>query len=204
MTGVNHSGKRRTNLAVFLIPLAFAGSGHALAGPPGQAKDAAKQAPRQPLHRTVDLNRGELVEVELADGRKAKVKLLDVEETHDTLRAAICEAKVKVEINGQGATLVSATYHLPETVAGVQIDCPVTKGHYRNCDAFEDSWGQGRAGPALAGGLAVRQAGTLPRPRRGHGPRRNEGGGASPRARGGEGSGRRSASGGCRTRRRGG
>ena len=46
-----------------------------------------------------------------------------------------------VEVNGQAVTLVSATYHLPVTVAGVQIDCPVTKGHYKDCDPYEDSWG---------------------------------------------------------------
>ena len=69
------------------------------------------------------------------------MKLLGVEETRDGLRAAIREARVTVEVNGQPATLVSATYRLPLTVAGVQIDCPVTKGYYKNCDPFEDSWG---------------------------------------------------------------
>ena len=38
-------------------------------------------------------------------------------------------------------TLVSANYRLPVTVGGVQIDCPVTRGYYKNCDPFEDSWG---------------------------------------------------------------
>ena len=69
--------------------------------------------------RTIDLDLGESREVELSDGAKARVKLLGVEETRDSLRAAIREARVQVEVNGQAITLVSATYHLPVTVAGV-------------------------------------------------------------------------------------
>src|SRR5262245_55777071 len=105
---------------------------------PGSGGSAA---PRQPLFRTVDLNRGEAQEVELTDGTKVKIKLLEVEEVRDSLRSAIRLARVKVEINGSTATLTSGNYRLPVTVAGVQIDCPVTRGFYRNCDPFEDSWG---------------------------------------------------------------
>ena len=47
----------------------------------------------------------------------------------------------EVEVNGRTTTLVSANYRLPVTVGGVQIDCPVTRGYYQNCDPFEDSWG---------------------------------------------------------------
>src|SRR5262245_36594637 len=130
----SHTLHARTSVAVFLLPLAFASGGHGLAAEPT----------RLPLHRTVDLNRGESVRVELSDGSQAAVKLLDVEEVRDTLRSAIREAKVKLEINGQPATLHAAMYHLPRTVAGVQIDCPVTRGFYRNCDPFEDSWGLDR------------------------------------------------------------
>ena len=36
-----------------------------------------------------------------ADGTKARVKLLDVEEERDGVRSAIREARVKVEVNGQ-------------------------------------------------------------------------------------------------------
>lgn len=96
---------------------------------------------RQPLFRTIDLDRGEAQEVELADGSKARIKLLEVEEVRDSLRSAIRLARIKVEINGTPATLTSGNYRLPATMAGVQIDCPVTKGYYRNCDPFEDSWG---------------------------------------------------------------
>ncbi len=126
-----HTRNAGTHLAVFLLALAVASSGHALAAEP----------PRLPLHRTVDLNRGEFVRIELSDGSRATVKLLDVEEVRDTLRSAIREAKVKLEINGQPATVLAAMYHLPRTIAGVQIDCPVTRGFYRNCNPFEDSWG---------------------------------------------------------------
>src|SRR4029077_3418430 len=89
----------------------------------------------------IDLDRGESQLVELADGTRARVKLLDVEEERDGVRSAIRQARVKVEINGQTTTLISANYRLPIALGGVQIDCPVTRGHNKNCDPFEDSWG---------------------------------------------------------------
>jgi murein DD-endopeptidase MepM/ murein hydrolase activator NlpD len=101
----------------------------------------ALAAPQQPLFRTVDLNRGELQEVELSNGNKVKVKLLEVEEARDSLRSAIRLATIKIEINGTPGVLISGNYRLPVTVGGVQVDCPVTKGYYQNHDPWEDSWG---------------------------------------------------------------
>jgi len=95
----------------------------------------------QPLFRTVDLDIGETQELKFADGASAKVKLLAVTETRDSARDAVRRAEVKVEINGAVTNLVSATYHLPVTFAGVQIDCPITQGYYKNRDRWEDSWG---------------------------------------------------------------
>ena len=119
------------------MPLVFALLAVVSVAPPA----GQDEAPRQPLLRTVDLDRGESQVIELSDGTKARVRLLDVEEDRDGVRSAIREARVKLEVNGQAATLVSANYRLPVTVGGVQIDCPVTRGYYRNCDPFEDSWG---------------------------------------------------------------
>ncbi|MBN1513409.1 MAG: PKD domain-containing protein, partial [Phycisphaerae bacterium] len=96
-------------------------------------------APKR-LHRTVDLSLGESQAMELSDGKTATVKLLDLEETRDEMPcSAVREACVKVEVNGQPITLTSATYHLPVTVAGVQIDCPITKGYVQN--ARTNRWG---------------------------------------------------------------
>jgi murein DD-endopeptidase MepM/ murein hydrolase activator NlpD len=93
------------------------------------------------LFRVVDLNRGEARQVRLADGKTASVKLLEVQETRDPLRSAIRDARVTVVINERRITLHSGNYYLPIKIAGVQIDCPVTKGYYIHCDPFEDSWG---------------------------------------------------------------
>src|SRR5262245_47138288 len=76
---------------------------------------------RKPLFLTVDLDRGEQEEVELSGGTKVKVKLVGVEETRDTLRSALRQARVNVEVNGQPVAVVSGNYRLPLTVAGVQI-----------------------------------------------------------------------------------
>jgi murein DD-endopeptidase MepM/ murein hydrolase activator NlpD len=101
---------------------------------------AAPPEPAQlPLLRVVDLNLGETQDVELANGTKAHVKLLTLEEQCDPLRGAVREARVQVEVNGATATLSSANYQLPVTVGGVQLDCPVTRGY--NANANEDKWG---------------------------------------------------------------
>ncbi len=82
--------------------------------------------------RTLDLNLGDAQQVELQDGTKAAVRLLDLRETRDILRGAVRRAEVDVEVNGQRVTLISANYRLPTTVAGVQIDAPVTRGYVKN------------------------------------------------------------------------
>ena len=42
--------------------------------------------PREPLHRTIDLNRGETQQVQFSNGTSAKIKLVETRETHDILR----------------------------------------------------------------------------------------------------------------------
>src|SRR5438128_612609 len=93
----------------------------------------------KPMRQAVDLQIGESAEVTLANGSKATVKLLDVEEKRDSMSAAVREAKVKIELNGQEGWLTSANYNLPRTVGGVQVDCPITRGY--NSNSGEDSWG---------------------------------------------------------------
>jgi len=113
----------------------------ALPAPAGGKPPAPTLTP--PL-QTVDLNVGESQEVTLADGKKVTVKLLALRETRDTLRQAVRRAEVTVAVAGQKVTLVSANYQLPITIAGAQIDCPVTKGYRKNSTrdtANRDPWG---------------------------------------------------------------
>ncbi len=98
---------------------------------------------RVPRFRAVDLDLGESQQLDLGDGIKTEIKLLAVEEIRDTLRDAVRRAVVKVEVNGQPIELVSATYHLPRTVAGVQVDCPITRGYLTN--TTRDHWGLTKA-----------------------------------------------------------
>jgi hypothetical protein len=97
-------------------------------------------ARRRALVRAVDLDVNETQEVKLADGTRATVKLLRLEERRDRLRDAVREAQVHIALNGQSLVLTSATYHLPMTFAGVQIDCPITKGHIGN-SSEGNTWG---------------------------------------------------------------
>jgi murein DD-endopeptidase MepM/ murein hydrolase activator NlpD len=118
-------------LSVFMIGTCAAGTGP---NPPAIAS----------LVRVVDLDIGETQEIELADGSKAQVKLLDVQEIRDRLRNAVRDARVRVEVNGASLTLGSATYHLPVTAAGVQIDCPITAGYIAG-SRKENAWGLKKA-----------------------------------------------------------
>lgn len=95
---------------------------------------------RMPLVRAVDLDVNEAQEVTLADRTKMRVKLLKVDETRDPMRDAVRQARVTVELNGQSLVITSATYHLPLKFAGVQIDCPITKGHVGN-SSQGNAWG---------------------------------------------------------------
>jgi len=86
------------------------------------------------------MNLGESQTVALHDDSQATIKVLDLKEARDDIRNAVRRAVVKVEVNGKTVSLVSSTYHLPITVAGVQIDCPVTKG-YLERSSQQNVWG---------------------------------------------------------------
>jgi hypothetical protein len=103
-----------------------------------------EQGPQTSLVRTVDLDVGQSQEIELTDGSRTRLKLLDLQETRDAWRNAVRESRVKIEINGVAATLTSAMYHLPVIVAGVQIDCPITRGLTEN-SSKQNVWGLVRA-----------------------------------------------------------
>jgi hypothetical protein len=112
----------RTILCVLLVLTCFTAT----------LRGADTPASIDPLVRVVDLNVGESADVTLCDGSRATVKLLDLHETRDNVCFAVRHAEVTVEVNGQRAKLVSATYHLPQTIGSVQVDCSVTKGYNEN------------------------------------------------------------------------
>ena len=125
---------RDSVLAIFLMLLSF---------PPGARAADPPTPTRDPMHRVVNLDIGESRQVELRGGSRARVKLLTLEESRDPIRDAVRRAVVKVEVNGQTIELISATYHRPRTVAGVQVDCPITKGYLTNTD--RNHWGLEKA-----------------------------------------------------------
>jgi murein DD-endopeptidase MepM/ murein hydrolase activator NlpD len=107
------------------------------AAPGGPSPDAVPLVVR--LERVVDLNVGRSEEVVLSDGKKARVSIECVEETTDPIRRAVRRAEVFLTVNGEHASIVSANYHLPVTIGGVQVDCPITRGPTRNSQS--DAWG---------------------------------------------------------------
>jgi murein DD-endopeptidase MepM/ murein hydrolase activator NlpD len=98
---------------------------------------------RTPRVRVADLELGDSQHVVLCDGTDVQIKLLALDESRDPIRRAVRQARVKVEVNGHLIELTSATYHLPRTIAGVQIDCPITRGYLENTS--QDHWGLTKA-----------------------------------------------------------
>jgi acetyl esterase/lipase/murein DD-endopeptidase MepM/ murein hydrolase activator NlpD len=94
-----------------------------------------------PTHRTVDLDIGDVVDVELSDKSTVKVKVIDLKEIRDSVRNAIREAKVKIEVDGIATMLVSGNYRLPTSAGKIQVDCPVTRGLNESVDSRDDPWG---------------------------------------------------------------
>ena len=98
-------------------------------------------APRiEPLFRTVDLNVGQSASVKLSNGKTVAVKLIALKEHRCEMRSAVRRAVATVEIDSRRVELVCATYNLPKTVGGVQIDCPVTRGYCTSLNRKINVW----------------------------------------------------------------
>ena len=113
-----------------------------LAVEPVRAAEPRKEqstAPQKPLVRVVDLDIGETTQLELCNGQRVKVELLKLRETRDPIRQAVRSAEVTVKVEGEEITLESGMYNLPRPVAGVQIDCSITKGY--NSNGTPSFWG---------------------------------------------------------------
>jgi len=92
-----------------------------------------------PIRVVTELDIGESQVLTLTNGSKVELRLLEIEVVRDSLRNAIRNVKVTVNVNGEEVILGSGNYHLPVEVGGVQIDCPVVKNYYTNSNA--DRWG---------------------------------------------------------------
>ncbi|MGM0378040.1 MAG: PKD domain-containing protein [Bacteroidota bacterium] len=79
------------------------------------------------LNTISELNIGESEQVVLANGETVKLSLRDVSIVRDSVRGAVRNAIVTVEVDGEEIALGSGNYHLPVKVGKVQIDCPVVK-----------------------------------------------------------------------------
>jgi len=88
----------------------------------------------EPLFRTLDLDLGEKIEVELIDGSRHVIQALDTRVKKDDLTGAVRETLVLVSINKSRIWLVSGSYQLPVALNGIQIDCPVTNSLLQTTD----------------------------------------------------------------------
>jgi len=107
------------------------------AAPP---KPATQPPLIDPLFRAVDLDIGQSAAVKLSNGKTVTVKLVALTEHRCEMRSAVRRAVAAVEVAGERAELVCATYNLPKTVGGVQIDCPVTRGYAGRLSSKGNVW----------------------------------------------------------------
>ena len=54
----------------------------------------------------------------LTNGKEVTITLRDLKEQRDSVRHAMREARVTIDVNGKPATLLSGNYQLPVAVAG--------------------------------------------------------------------------------------
>lgn len=92
-----------------------------------------------PVRVMTELDVGKSEVITLNNGEQVTLVLEKVEVFRDSLREAIRDVNVTVEVNGEKAILHSGNYNLPVEVGGVQVDCPVVKAYYDN--STEDHWG---------------------------------------------------------------
>ncbi len=81
----------------------------------------------QPI--SVDLAVGESYVFDCGDGTSKTIRVINVEETRDSIRNAVRDSKITVEVDGVKAVLPSALYNLPRIVNHVKMDIAVTKGY---------------------------------------------------------------------------
>lgn len=91
-----------------------------------------------PLRTVVELNLQESKQITLNNGDVVELKLLEIDGVHDNHRGALRAATVRIAVNGEEVSLGVGNYHLPVTVGGVQIDCPVVAGYYKSTS--RDAW----------------------------------------------------------------
>jgi len=94
------------------------------------------------LNVITELNVGDSKEIELINGERVILELLDIDIIRDNPRNAIRAAYVKIAVNGEVITIGSGNYNLPVTVGNIKIDCPVLKEHtvsnyYRHGDGLQ-------------------------------------------------------------------
>jgi len=93
---------------------------------------ASASPAKAPLHRTVDLMQGETIAITLSDGNRSKIRLIGLKEAFGRVWGEVFRAEVFLEVNGERGTIQAGMYNLPQTIGGVQIDCPITKSLRNN------------------------------------------------------------------------
>jgi len=97
--------------------------------------DNSKINPRRVV---AELDVDEATEVRLSNGELIKLKLLELNINHDSVRKAIRGYDVTISVDGSQTTLASGPYSLPVQVGKVQIDCPSIKAYQNR--STKDYW----------------------------------------------------------------
>jgi murein DD-endopeptidase MepM/ murein hydrolase activator NlpD len=85
-----------------------------------------------------DLRVNQPVTLDPGDGRERVLTLCEVREPRDAVRGTIREPSVLLDIDGEAVEIKAALYNLPRSVAGMRVDCAVTRGVAESIAVWKD------------------------------------------------------------------
>lgn len=91
------------------------------------------------LRIVVELDIGESQVVQIHNKKEVKITLDEINEIRDSVRNAIRDVRVKIDVDGEKVILHSGNYNLPVSVGEIVIDCPVTGNYVIN--SSRNAWG---------------------------------------------------------------
>lgn len=94
--------------------------------------------PEQQGGTVVDMSVGEELTLDLPDGTRHTLRLLEVTEPVDRIRGVIRSPGVTLEVNGERCVIPAGLYNLPRPVKGLRVDCAVTKGVAEAIAVYKD------------------------------------------------------------------
>ena len=85
-----------------------------------------------------DLKVNKSVALDPGDGRERTITLREIREPKDAVRGTIREPSIVLDIDGEKVEIKAGLYNLPQSVAGMRVDCAVTRGVAESIAIYKD------------------------------------------------------------------